>query len=116
MSETNASKGHFWPTFFGSLGAILIFGLIIFLAYLPNRAAPINEEVSATRRAKAAESRAAGIQKISNFEMINAESGIARIPIADAMSLTVAAYQSGKVVQQPLPAEPAPEPAATTAE
>ena len=40
-------------TFLGSLGAILIFSLILFIAYLPHRPAPVDAQVVATRQAKA---------------------------------------------------------------
>jgi hypothetical protein len=57
--------------------------------------------VSATRQAKADESRAAGIQKLTNYELINTEAGIARIPIKEAMSLTIASYNSGEGLFRP---------------
>ena len=87
-------------TFLGSLGAILIFSLILFIAYLPHRPAPVDAQVVATRQAKADEARAAGIQKLTSFEVLNAEAGIARIPIEDAMLLTVASYQSEPTVEE----------------
>lgn len=99
MSETQVSKGNSLLTFLGSLGAILIFVLILFIAYLPNRPAPVDAQIAAARQAKADEARAAGIKKLTSFEVINAESGIARIPIEEAMLLTVAAYQ----VETPAP-------------
>jgi len=105
MSETQVSKSNSLLTFLGSLGAILIFVLILFLAYLPNRPEPVNAQTAADRQAKADESRAAGIQKISNFEVINAESGTVRIPIEDAMEFTVAAYDRGVALFTPIAEE-----------
>ncbi|MGJ8654134.1 MAG: hypothetical protein ACSHX8_12750 [Opitutaceae bacterium] len=66
-------------TFLGSLGAILIFALILFVAYLPNRPAAVDAEVNAARQAKADETRAQGIAKLGNIE--------------SAMEATVSAYQ-----------------------
>ncbi|MDQ8194193.1 hypothetical protein QEH59_07140 [Coraliomargarita sp. SDUM461004] len=94
MSATKVSKGNTLLSFLGSLGAILIFVLILFVAYLPNRPEPVNTQVSLDRQAKADEARAAGLQKLNGYEVINAQAGTARIPIAEAMKLTVSAYQS----------------------
>lgn len=96
MSETQVSKSNHLLTFLGSLGAILIFGLILFIAYLPNRPAPVNAEVDAARQAKADEVRAAGIQKLTNLEVIDQDAAVARIPIEDAMKATVTAYKKGE--------------------
>ena len=96
MSETKISKSNTFLTFLGCLGAFLVFVIIIFIAYLPNRPERVDAQVYATRQAKADESRAAGIQKLTNYELIDAEAGIVRIPIEDAISLTIASYNSGE--------------------
>ena len=96
MSETKISKSNTFLTFLGCLGAFLVFVIIIFIAYLPNRPERVDAQVYATRQAKADESRAAGIQKLTNYELIDAEAGIVRIPIEDAISLTIASYNSGQ--------------------
>ena len=96
MSEAKISKSNTFLTFLGCLGAFLVFVLIIFIAYLPNRPERVDAQVYATRQAKADESRAAGIQKLTNYELIDAEAGIVRIPIEDAISLTIASYKSGQ--------------------
>ena len=96
MSEAKISKSNNFLTFLGCLGAFLVFVLIIFIAYLPNRPERVDAQVYATRQAKADESRAAGIQKLTNYELIDAEAGIGRIPIEDAISLTIASYNSGQ--------------------
>lgn len=91
MSDQTSSKS-FIPTFFGCLGAILIFALIIFLAYLPNRPAPVDQTIAETRQAKADEARAAGISKITNYA-VNPD-GSVRIPVEAAMELVVADYEN----------------------
>ena len=95
MSEAKISKSNTFLTFLGCLGAFLVFVLIIFIAYLPNRPERVDAQVYATRQAKADESRAAGVQKLTNYELIDAEAGIVRIPIDEAISLTIASYNSG---------------------
>lgn len=92
MSEKQISKSNFLLTILGCLGAFLVFGLIIFIAYLPNRPPPVDSEIIAERQIKADEARAAGIKKISNLEIIDLDAGIARIPIEDAMLLAVSSY------------------------
>jgi hypothetical protein len=96
MSEKPASKSNFLLSFLGGLGAILIFLLILFIAYLPNRPDPVDASVVADRQAKADEARAAGIKKLTSLEVVDASAGIARIPIEDAMERTVSTYQSGE--------------------
>jgi hypothetical protein len=93
MSDSQVSKSNFLLTFLGGLGAILIFLLILFIAYLPNRPEPVDANVAAERQAKADEARAAGIKKLTTLEVINAEAGTARIPISDAMQRTVSLYR-----------------------
>lgn len=90
MSDQSSSNS-FLATFLGSLGAILIFALIIFLAYLPNRPEPINQAVAEARQAKADEARAAGAAKISNYA-VNAD-GSVQIPVDAAMDLVVEDYE-----------------------
>lgn len=96
MSQTQISKSNTLLTFLGCLGAFLVFVLIIFIAYLPNRPERVDAQVYATRQAKADESRAAGVQKLTNYEVIDAKAGTARIPIEEAISLTIASYNSGE--------------------
>jgi len=93
MSETEVSKSNFLFTFLGSLAAILIFALIIFIAYLPNRPAPVDASIAANRQKLADESRAAGKSKLEGYEVVNAEAGTVRIPIEAAMELTVKSYK-----------------------
>lgn len=94
MSEHEVSKSSNALTFFGALGAMLIFALIILVAYLPNRPDPVNEEIAATRKSKAAESIAMGKAKLEGYEVVNAEAGVVRIPIELAMEQTITAYKS----------------------
>lgn len=90
MSDQFSSKS-FLPTFFGSLGAILIFAVIIFLAYLPHRPAPIDQAASEERQSKADEARAAGIAKINTYARTG--DGRFQIPVDRAMELVVADYK-----------------------
>jgi hypothetical protein len=66
--KTQNSTSTLLLTVLGGLGAILIFGLIVFVAYLPNRPAPVDEETQIKRQIAADESRAQGAAKLGNIE------------------------------------------------
>ena len=70
--------------------------MILFVAYLPSRPAAVDQAVNEARQATADEARAAGVAKLTSFEVIDEEAGTVRIPIQDAMELTVAAYSTDK--------------------
>jgi hypothetical protein len=94
MSEKIISKSNFLFSFLGALGAILIFVLIIFIAYLPNRPLPVDEAVVAKRQETADAARATSESKLEGYAVINADAGIVRIPIEEAMKRTLANYQN----------------------
>lgn len=96
MSNTEVSKSNFLFTFLGSLGALLIFILIIFVAYLPNRPAPVDAAIIEQRQQTADEARATSSSKLQGYAVINAEAGTVRIPIGEAMQMTVDSFQATK--------------------
>ena len=79
-------------TFVGALGALLIFVLLLLIAYIPNRPAAVDAEVNAKRKAKAAESIAQGKAKLTGA-VVDADKQKVRIPIERAMLVTVESYQ-----------------------
>ena len=91
QSVTNTSNTLF--TFIGAIGAILIFALIIFVAYLPNISDPADQDVRDKRQSDADAVRAEGVAKLNRYELIDKDSGIVRIPIDKAKSLTLQAYK-----------------------
>lgn len=95
MSEKEASKSKYLLTFLGVIGAFLTFVLVVFVAYLPNRPAPVDHEVIRERQERADASRAAGRGKLQGYEVLDAQAGTVRIPIERAMNLTVSAYRAG---------------------
>ena len=90
MAETASSPNKLF-SFLGSLGAILIFALIIYLAYLPNRGEPVDAAADAERKAKAVESIAAGQAKIAEYAV--APDGTIRIPVEQAMQKVLKEYR-----------------------
>ncbi len=91
MDPSISSKSTL-PTFLGSIGAILIFALVIYIAYLPNRPAPIDAAANAERQIKADEARAAGRAKVAEFAV--AADGTVRIPVDQAMELVLREYRN----------------------
>ncbi len=80
-------------TVLSALGCILIFLLILFVAYLPTQpedplARTAEERLQILRDSQ---SRYAG--KYETLEIVNPEQGVYKIPLDDAMEVTVQAYQ-----------------------
>jgi hypothetical protein len=80
-------------TFVGAVGALLIFALLLLIAYIPNRPAAVDAEINAARKAKAAEAIAQGKAKLYGYAVIDADQQLVRIPIERAMLVTVENYQ-----------------------
>lgn len=80
-------------TFIGAVGALLIFALLLLIAYIPNRPAAVDAEINAARKAKAAEAIAKGKAKLNGYAVIDADQQQVRIPIERAMLVTVENYQ-----------------------
>ena len=79
-------------TFAGAFGALLIFALLLLIAYIPNRPAAVDAEANASRKAKAAESIAQGKAKLTGYAVVDADKQQVRIPIERAMLVTVDKY------------------------
>ena len=96
MSSKQPTYLNRFFTFIGVLGAILIFAVIIYIAYLPNQAGRVDAAVVAERQAKADSARASGIAKLKGFSVVNKESRIVQIPIELAKELTLKDYTSNE--------------------
>lgn len=78
----------------GIFGSILVFAVILYVAYLPGRPSAVDQETAEKRKQTADEARAAGLAKITGYEVIDSEAGLVRIPIEEAMDLTVMEYNN----------------------
>jgi len=94
MSQTELSKSTRLLSFTGIVVALLAFVMILFVADLPSGSTPLDQAVNEARQAKADEARIASLAKLTGYKVINADAGIVRIPIEDAMNATVAAYKN----------------------
>jgi hypothetical protein len=102
MSQTEPSKVNHLLSLAGIIGTILVFAVILYVAYLPGRPPAVDYQTAEKRKQTADETRAAGLAKITGYEIIDAEAGLVSIPIEEAMNSTVKAYQvseSGKKVE-----------------
>ncbi len=96
MSQTEPSKANSLLSLAGIVGVILIFAVILYVAYLPGRPPAVDYKIAENRRLAADETHAAGLAKIIAYEVIDAETGSVRIPIEEAMVLTVESYQTAE--------------------
>lgn len=96
MSQTESSTILRLLSLSGIIGVILIFAVILYVAYLPARPPAVDEDVNEKRKIAADDARAAGLAKISEYEVIDAEAGTVRIPIEDAIDLTISEYRASE--------------------
>ncbi len=96
MSDT-APKAGFFVTAAAVVAGFLIFVLIVFIAYLPNKAAPIpvgsktpEERATILREMRAKE--VAG----NSYGWVDQTKGIVRVPIERAMQLTIDDFNKQK--------------------
>ncbi len=89
-NENNSSLGI---TLFASVAGILLFALIIWLTYLPTHSSQVDAALKSQRELQLVETKAKATETLSNYAMISSTDGIVRIPIEQAMELTVETYQ-----------------------
>lgn len=73
----------------GWIGVCLVFLLIVAVAYLPNRAKSQEEKNAAIRYQIRNEVRGEQARLVSSYEWVNQNEGVVRIPVEQAMRLTV---------------------------
>lgn len=73
----------------GWIGVCLVFLLIVAVAYLPNRAKSQEEKNAAIRYQIRNEVRGEQARLVSSYEWVNQNDGVVRIPVEQAMRLTV---------------------------
>jgi hypothetical protein len=102
-----AAKASFWVTFLAALGCFVIFLVVLFLAYIPQRRMapevdlakiPPEEQWKYTpegRRVHLDEMRAREQAASSSYAWIDKDKGIVRLPIDRAMQLTLQELTAG---------------------
>lgn len=98
MSSTETdSKSNLIISLLASAAGILLFALILWLTYLPTHSDRADANLRMERESKLTSLRAGAEQLLENYGMVNAADGIYRIPIEQAMQLTVETYQQSSL-------------------
>lgn len=87
--STNIKSSKIWVTAFGVIGCALLFAIILVIAYLPNRPAPLDYQVVQQRLVTLGEVTAKQQELISNYAWADKEAGVVRIPVDRAMELVI---------------------------
>lgn len=88
-NSTEPSENRALLTAIGWIGVILIFVLILWLAYLPTRPNSVDQALIDQRIKTLADVQAKQTKLVNSYEVIDAENNVVRIPIERAMELTV---------------------------
>lgn len=97
MSNT-PSNTHSWLTFAAVLGGLAIFALIVTIAYLPQRPAPIQQGALTPkeRATRLIEMRSKEQKQSTSYGWIDQQKGAVQLPIDRAVELTIQEYQAKK--------------------
>jgi hypothetical protein len=90
-STKTSSSSTSWVTVLAAIGGFAIFALIVFIAYLPKKPAPLADGVRTPEQRKAAlaELRAKEKAASTTYGWVDQASGVVRIPIDEAVKLTI---------------------------
>ncbi len=96
-TQTPSSSGS-WVTVAAAIGGFAIFALIVFIAYLPQKPAPLPEGTLTPEQRKAAltELRAKEKAAATTYGWVDQAAGIVRIPIDEAVKLTIQDIKDAK--------------------
>ena len=90
---TESSWGNRPLSVIGGVGFILLFLLILWVAYLPYRPEPIAEEQAKERLETLREVQNASAETTTTYGVVNAKDGVYRIPVEEAMRQVVEKYR-----------------------
>ncbi|MFA6962492.1 MAG: hypothetical protein WC205_17180 [Opitutaceae bacterium] len=97
--KTSTSTGS-WVTVAAAIGGFAIFALIVFIAYLPKTPAPIpagdGVRTPEQRKVALAEMRAKEKAGSTTYGWVDQATGVVRIPIDEAIKLTIKEINSKK--------------------
>ena len=92
-ANENETSSNLGITLIASAAGILLFGLIIWITYLPTHSDNVNAGMKAEREQKLVETKAKASETLNNYSVVSKSEGIYRIPIDQAMELTVKSFQ-----------------------
>jgi len=85
------SSSSFGTTLVAAIGGFAIFGLILLVAYLPNKAAPAGDGVKTPEQRKAILAELHGKEQTAatSYGWVDKEKGVVRLPLDRAIELTI---------------------------
>jgi hypothetical protein len=91
MSDNVSSPKNFWVTLAAIIGGFAIFLLILFIAYLPQKPAPLPEgsKTPAERTLLLSDLRAKEKAAVTTYGWVDQPTGVVRLPIDRAVELTI---------------------------
>lgn len=97
MSNT-PNNTHSWVTFAAILGGFAIFALIVTIAYLPQRPAPVQQGTLTPRERidRLKELRGKEQRQAASYGWIDQQKGVVQLPIERAMELTIQEHHTKK--------------------
>lgn len=107
-NQTPPDKEHRFVGVLAVAGVFLIFFAIIMIAYVPNRPGDPDSERAAYRTTTRKAVDAAMKKANEGYEWLDKPAGDVRLPIDQAMQLTLDAYQNKETLFTPTPQPPAP--------
>jgi hypothetical protein len=90
-TQTPAASNGSTLTLLAAIGGFAIFALIVFIAYLPKKPAPLADGARTPEQRKAAlsELRAKEKAAATTYAWVDQPAGVVRIPIDEAVKLTI---------------------------
>lgn len=90
-SQTPSASNGSFLTLAAAIGGFAIFALIVFIAYLPKKPAPLPDGVRTPEQRKAAlaELRAKEKAAATTYAWVDQPTGVVRIPIDEAVAITI---------------------------
>lgn len=82
----DSTRTNYTLSFLASLGGILLFVIIVLIAYAPNRAPSIKSQNATVRTERLRELQAKDTEELTTYSVI--EAGKVRLPIERAMEIT----------------------------
>jgi hypothetical protein len=87
---------------FGILGALLIVAALVWAMQRYTQPSPLGQDRAALRKKALAEMRAAEASELSSYGWVDQAKGVVRLPIEDAMKLTLRDWQNPAVARSNL--------------
>ena len=94
MNSQPSSERTSWPLVIGILGSFLIVAALVWAMRHYTQPPPLGEDRVAVRKKALAELRAAEAEGLNTYGWVDQAKGVVRLPIAEAMKLTLREWQN----------------------